>query len=85
MNIMSGIVHVGLSVLSAPVETLGRVLAPARQFKVVHSHGVYGTRRWSYCNAYFGAPGWLLIDVGSWTIEATWRTRPEITRLKFTA
>jgi hypothetical protein len=63
----------------------GRLLAPARQLNIVHNFGLYGTRHWSHFHAYVASPGWLFIEMGSWTVEATWRTRSEMSRLKFTA
>ena len=64
---------------------VGRLLAPARQLSIARSHGLYGSRHWSHFHAYFAAPGWLFVEMGSWTVEASWRTRAEMSRLKFTA
>jgi hypothetical protein len=79
------ITRVGLSILVVLGETLGRLAAPARQLSVKHSRGVYGSRHWAHLHVYSAAPGWLFIEMGAWTVEASWRTRAEISRLKFTA
>jgi hypothetical protein len=51
----------------------------------VQSRGVYGARHWSHFHVYSAAAGWLFIEMGCWTIEASWRTRSEMSRLKLTA
>jgi hypothetical protein len=79
------IARVCLWILVTLGESVGRLVAPARQLCVAHSRGLYGARHWSHFHAYSAAPGWLFIEIGSWTIEASWRTRSEISRLKFTA
>jgi len=77
--------HLCLWTLSNLVVTLTRLAAPASQPSVALSHGVYGARHWAHCSAYLAAPGWLFVEIGAWTIEASWRTRIERSRLKFTA
>ena len=79
------IARIGLWILVALGATVGRLIVPSRQLCVTHSRGVYGNRHWSHFQAYSAAPGWLFIEVGAWTIEASWRTRSEMSRLKFTA
>lgn len=75
----------GMSILVVLAESVGRLAVPTRKLCVKHSHGVYGTRPWSHFNAYSSAPGWLLIEVGSWTVEASWSSRSGMSRLKFNA
>jgi hypothetical protein len=84
-DMINTIARVSLWSLVVCGEALGRLLAPARQLTVAHSRGLYGTRHWSHFHAYSAAPGWLFVEMGSWTVEATWRTRSEMSRLKFTA
>jgi hypothetical protein len=79
------IARVSLWILVTLGETMGRLVVPARQLCITHSRGLYGARHWSHFHAYSAATGWLFIEIGSWTIEASWRTRTEISRLKFTA
>ena len=66
-------------------ETLGRVLIPSRHLCVVFNRGLYGARHWAHFHVYSAASGWLFIEMGSWTIEASWKSRLEISRLKLTA
>ncbi|MFZ2652168.1 MAG: hypothetical protein WA210_18880 [Burkholderiaceae bacterium] len=82
---MNLIARVALSFPVVVLETLGRLVAPARRLCVKRSHGVYGTRHWAHFNAYRAAPGWMFIELGSWTIEASWSTRSGMSRLKYTA
>lgn len=82
---LNTIARVGLWILVNLGETVGRLLAPSRQLFVVHSRGLYGNRHWSHFNVYSAAAGWLFIEMGAWTIEASWRTRSEISRLKLSA
>ncbi len=77
--------RIGMSILVTLVEAVGRLVAPSRKLSVKHSHGVYGTRHWAHFNAYNSAPGWMLIEIGSWTVEASWSSRSGLSRLKFTA
>lgn len=79
------IARLGMSILVTLAESVGRSVAPTRKLCVKHSHGVYGTRHWAHFHAYSSAPGWLLIEMGSWTVEASWSTRSGMSRLKFTA
>lgn len=74
-----------LWILVSVGETFGRMLRPSRQLFVTYSHGLYGTRHWSHFQAYSAAPGWFFIEMGSWTVEALWRTRWEVSRLKLGA
>jgi hypothetical protein len=75
----------GMSILVTLAESVGRLAVPTRRLSVSHSHGVYGTRHWAHFNAYSSAPGWLLIEIGSWTVEASWSTRSGMSRLKINA
>ena len=77
--------RLGMSVLVTLTESVGRLVAPTRKLTVKHRHGDYGTRHWAHFNAYSSAPGWMLIEIGSWTIEASWSTRSGMSRLKYTA
>ena len=79
------IARVGMSILVTLVESAGRIVLPTRNFCLKHSHGDYGTRHWAHVNAYSSAPGWLFIELGSWTVEASWSTRAGMSRLKYTA
>lgn len=79
------IARVALWSLVVLATACGRLLAPSRQLSIVRNRGLYGSRHWSHLNAYLAAPGWLFVEMGSWTVEATWRTRSEMSRLKFTA
>jgi hypothetical protein len=75
----------GLSTLATLAESVARLVTPSRQLCVRHSHGFYGTRDPSHFNVYRAAPGWLFIEMGSWTVEASWSTRSGLSRLKFNA
>ncbi len=79
------IARLGLSTLVAVGEALGRLVWPSGRLCVKHSHGLYGTRHWAHLNAYRAAPGWMFIELGSWTVEASWATRSGMSRLKITA
>jgi hypothetical protein len=85
MNMLNAITRICLSILVTLGEAVGRLIVPSHQLWVTHSLGVYGTRHWTHFHAYFAAPGWLFIEMGSWTIEASWRTRCERSRLKLSA
>lgn len=82
MNLLA---RIGMSILVTLIESVGRLAAPSRKLSVKHSHGVYGARHWAHFNAYSSAPGWMLVEIGSWTVEASWSTRSGLARLKFTA
>lgn len=84
-DMLNTIARVCVWVLVNLGETVGRLVAPSRQFCVVQSRGVYGARHWSHFHVYSAAAGWLFIEMGCWTIEASWRTRSEMSRLKLTA
>ena len=77
--------RIGLSILVMFCEALARLFMPSRQVSMAYSRGMYGSRHWTHLNVYHAAPGWLFVEVGSWTIQASWRTQPERSRLKFTA
>jgi hypothetical protein len=79
------IARLGLSLLVAVGEGVGRLVWPSRRLCVRHSHGVYGARHWAHFNSYRAAPGWAFIEVGSWTVEVSWATRAGLSRLKITA
>jgi hypothetical protein len=85
MNIIYKVARAGLETMAAVSEGVARLVTPARQLSVAPSHGLYGTRHWAHFNAYSAAPGWLFVEMGSWTIEANWRTRTEMPRVKLTA
>jgi hypothetical protein len=36
------------------------------------SHGLYGQRPMSHRDCYLRAPGWLSLELGSWTLEIDW-------------
>ncbi len=82
MNLLA---RIGMSILVTLTEWTGRLVAPTRKLTVKQSHGVYGTRHWAHFNAYSSAPGWMMIEIGSWTVEAAWSTRSGLSRLKYTA
>ncbi len=78
------IARLGLSMLVAVGEVVGRGVWPSGGLCVKHSHGVYGARHGAHFNAYRAAPGWMFIELGSWTVEASWATRSGMSRLKIT-
>jgi hypothetical protein len=78
-------VRIGLSILVTLVETVGRLIWPVGRLRVKQSRGVYGTRHWAHLHAYRAAPGWMFIELGSWTVEASWSSRRGMSRLKFRA
>jgi hypothetical protein len=40
------------------------------------SCGLYGSRPVSHRDAYMRSPGWLSLELGSWTLEVDWPTKP---------
>ncbi len=82
MNLLA---HIGMLILVTLTKLLCRLVAPTRRITVKLSHGAYGTRHWAHFNAYSSAPGWMLIECGSWTVDAAWSTRSGLSRLKYTA
>jgi hypothetical protein len=72
----------GLSILFTLAETVARLVWPAGRLCLKHSRGVYGTRHWAHLRAYRAAPGWIFIELGSWTVEASWASRRGMSRLK---
>ncbi len=82
---MNQLARIGMWIGVTLTEWLGRLVAPTRKLTLKHSHGAYGTRHWAHFNAYSSAPGWMLIEIGSWTVEAAWSTRSGMARLKYPA
>jgi hypothetical protein len=56
----------------------GAKLAPQRALDVFPSHALYGARPWWHLDVHRQAPGWLFMEVGSWTVEVAWRTRGQM-------
>lgn len=73
--------RIGLSILAALGETVARLVWPAGRLRLKPSHGVYGTRHWAHLRAYLASPGWMFVEVGSWTVEASWSSRRGMSRL----
>ncbi|MEQ1805122.1 MAG: hypothetical protein ABL900_07060 [Burkholderiaceae bacterium] len=82
MNLLA---QIGMLTLVTLTRLVGRLVAPTRRITVTLSHGAYGTRHWAHFHAYSSAPGWMMIEIGSWTVEAAWFTRSGMPRLKYTA
>ena len=82
LNMLNLFARIGLSILVTLAEAVGRLVWPAGKLCVKHSRGVYGTRHWAHLHAYCAAPGWMFIELGSWTVEASWSSRRGMSRLK---
>jgi hypothetical protein len=39
------------------------------------SRGLYGDRHWLHFDVHRVSPGWLFIEVASWTLEVSYRSR----------
>ena len=64
------------------LERLVRLCTPGLGFGMLGARGLYGAHPWHYRRAGFIAPGWLCLQLGSWSIEVGWRTREERRRAR---
>jgi hypothetical protein len=42
------------------------------------SNGLYGKRSPFHVDCYRPMPGWLLVALGSWTLEVRWASQPRL-------
>jgi hypothetical protein len=63
----------GLSMLADGGIKAAAKLAPQREVDIF-PHRLYAKgRKWWHLDAYRGAPGWLCIEFGGWTVDVCWK------------
>jgi hypothetical protein len=63
----------GLSKLAEGGIKAAAKLAPQREVDIF-PHRLYAKgRKWWHLDAYIGAPGWLCIEFGGWTLDVCWK------------
>lgn len=64
-----------LSKLAEGAIKAGAKLAPQRELDVFPHRLASKGRNWWHLDAWMGAPGWLCIAFGGWTVDVCWKVR----------
>ncbi len=67
------ITHHLLNLLAGGIVKAGAKVAPLRELDVFPTRIYAKGCKWWHLDAYLAAPGWLMLAVGGWTVEVSWK------------